>query len=65
MKQRMQGMVMGVLVTVLLLGSVAAFAAAPQSIEVTFGNIRTTLFGEEFVVRDAQGMIIQPFMHRR
>ena len=63
MKQRMQGMVMGVLITVLLFGSVTAWAATTQTIEVTFGNIRTTLLGQEFVVRDEQGVIIEPFTY--
>ena len=63
MKQRMQGMVMGILVTVLLLSSVTVFAATPRTIEVIFGGVRTTLFGQEFVVRDDQGMVIEPFIY--
>ena len=63
MKQHMQGMVMGVLVTVLLLGTATIFAATPQTIEVVFGNVRTTLFGQEFVVRDSQGLVIEPLTY--
>jgi hypothetical protein len=63
MKQRMQGMVMGVLVTALLLGTVTVFAATPRTIEATFGNFRTYIFGQEFVSRNAQGEILQPFMY--
>jgi len=63
MKQRMQGMVIGILVMTLLFGTITVFAAANRTIEVTFGNVRTTLFGQEFVVRDAQGLVIEPFMY--
>jgi len=63
MKLRMQGMVMGVLVTVLLLGTITVWAATTQTIEVTFGNVRTTIFGQEFVVRDEQGLVIEPFIY--
>ena len=63
MKQRMQGMVMGVLVMTLLFGTVTVFAATPQTIEVFFGNIRTTVHGLEFVVRDDEGEIIEPFFY--
>ena len=37
MKQRLQGMVMGILMTVLMLGTVTAVAASTQRIEVTYG----------------------------
>ena len=63
MKQRMQGAVIGVLTTVLLLGAVTVYASATRTIEVTVGTVRTTIFGEEFVVRDEQGLIIEPFMY--
>jgi len=63
MKQRMQGVVIGALVMVLLLGTVTVFAATTRTIEVTFGNFRTYLFAQEFVARNAQGEILQPFMY--
>ena len=63
MKQRMQGMVMGILVTVLLLGSVTVSAATPRTIEAIFGGVRTTVFGTEFVVRNAEGLVIEPLTY--
>lgn len=63
MKQRMQGMVIGVLATVLLLGTVTAFASTTRTIEVTFGNIRTTIFGQEFVTHNSYGVVIEPFYY--
>ena len=63
MKQRLKDLVMGALVTVMVFGTVTAFAATPQTIEVVFGNVRTTLFGHEFIVRNEQGVIIEPFTY--
>ena len=63
MKQRMQGMVMGILATILLLGTVTAFSADTRTIEATFGNFRTYLFDQEFTVRNTQGEVLQPFMY--
>ena len=59
MKQRIQGMVMGILMVTLLMGTVTVFAATTRTIEVTFGNVRTTLWGQEFVTRDANGVAIE------
>lgn len=59
----MQGMVMGILVTVLLLGTVTVSAATPQTIEAIFGGVRTTVFGNEFVVRNTEGQIIEPLTY--
>ena len=63
MKQRMQGLIAGIFVMVLLLGTVTVFAATSRTIEVTFGNFRTYLFGQEFISRNEQGEIVQPFMY--
>ena len=63
MKRNLQKMVMGLLMASLLFGSVTVFAANTRTIEVTSGNVRTTLFGQEFVVRDADGAIIEPFIY--
>lgn len=63
MKQRMKGAIMGALAMVLLLGTVTVYAAATRNIEVTVGTVRTTMFGQEFVVRDEQGIVIEPFVY--
>ena len=63
MKQRMQGTIMGALAMVLLLGTITVHAAATRNIEVTVGTVRTTIFGQEFVVRDEQGIVIEPFVY--
>ena len=44
MKQSLKGFVAGILTAVLLLSTVTVFAVTPQTVEVIFGNVRTTLF---------------------
>jgi len=63
MKQRMQGMVMGILVMSLLLGTVTVLAATTRVIEVNFGNYRVAVFGQEIVARNAEGVILEPFSY--
>ncbi|MCL2016312.1 MAG: hypothetical protein FWG68_08730 [Defluviitaleaceae bacterium] len=63
MKQKLQGIVIGIVLTTLLFSTVSVFAAAPQTIEVIFGNVRTTLFGQEIISRDAQGAIVEPLTY--
>ncbi|MCL2016320.1 MAG: NPCBM/NEW2 domain-containing protein, partial [Defluviitaleaceae bacterium] len=58
-----QGFLSGILLTTLLFSTVSVFAAAPQTIEVIFGTVRTTLFGQEIISRDAQGTIIEPLTY--
>ncbi|MCL2016500.1 MAG: hypothetical protein FWG68_09675, partial [Defluviitaleaceae bacterium] len=58
-----QGFLSGILLTTLLFSTVSVFAAAPQTIEVIFGNVRTTLFGQEIISRDAQGTIVEPLTY--
>ena len=62
MKQRLQGVVVGVLVSVLLFGTLSVWASTTnRQIEVTFGNFRTTVWGREFTPRNTAGDILQPF----
>ena len=63
MKQRMQGAVMGALTMVLLLGAVTVYAASTRSITVEYGGIRTTINGQEFVVRNNAGLVMESFIY--
>jgi hypothetical protein len=66
MKQRLQGMVMGVVATILLLGTITVFAAPgviTKSIEVTFANYKTSLFGQEYTVQDKDENVLMPFAY--
>lgn len=63
MKQCLKGILIGFVMTVLLLGSVTVFAATTRIIEVNFDNYKTTLFGQEFIVRNDQNEILQPFSY--
>jgi len=63
MKQRMQGFVMGIIAMVLLFGTVNAFSDNTRSITATFGNVRTSLNGQEFTMFDDFGMPIEPLTY--
>lgn len=63
MKQRMRGLLAGIIAITLMFGTVTVFANTTRTIEVSFGNVRTTLFGEALVVRDAQGSVLEPFVY--
>jgi hypothetical protein len=63
MKQRMQGMVFGIFLTVLLLSAVPALASAvTRNISVTYRNIRLVVNGEHVTPRDGNGNIVEPFI---
>ena len=64
MKKRLQGIVMGVVATVLLFGGVAAAAARTQDINVTFRDIKLMIDGKEFTPRDSDGNIVEPFIYQ-
>jgi len=67
MVKRIQGIVIGMLVAVLLFGGVAAAAAATaarnETISVTFRNIRIVLDGKEFIPKDVDDNIVEPFIY--
>jgi hypothetical protein len=64
MKQRLQGIILGVLVTVLTAASITVVFAATrhQDIRVTFRDIRLVMNGVEHTPRDAFGNVVEPFI---
>lgn len=61
MKQRIQGMVAGFLVAVLLMGTVAI--AAQETLTVTRSDMKLMIDGKAFTPTDSNGKTIQPFVH--
>lgn len=62
MKQRIQGMVLGSILTILLLSTVTVLASTgTRNITVTFRNIRLMVNGQLFTPRDGAGNIVEPF----
>ena len=65
MKKRLQGIIIGAVVTALLFGGVAAAAASrTQDISVTFRDIKIVLDGKEFIAKDADGKPVEPFVYQ-
>jgi len=63
MSKRIQVVVIGVIATVLLFGSVAAAASRTESISVIFRDIKIVIDGEEFIPEDINGNTVEPFIH--
>ena len=63
MKQRIQGIIIGVVLTTLLLGGVTALAATTRTIEANFGNYRMYHFANRLTVVDTDGEVLQPFSY--
>jgi len=63
MKQRMQGILIGIILTTVLLSGVTALAASTRTIEVNFGNYRIYHFAQLLTVRDAEGEVLVPFSY--
>jgi hypothetical protein len=59
-------MMAGFLTAVLLFATITAFAAPgviTKSIEVTFANYKTSLFGQEYTVQDKEENVLMPFAY--
>jgi len=63
MSKRIQGVVAGVLATVLLFVGVAAAASIAETINVTYRNIKIVIDGEELIPKDVNGNIVEPFIY--
>ena len=64
MKQRMQGMVIGFLVSVLFLSGITVWAATgTQNITVTYRDIKLFIDGTQITPRDANGNVVEPFIY--
>lgn len=63
MKQRVQGMVTGFLVAILLFGVTAYAATGTQNIAVIYRDIKLYIDGVLIIPKDANGSIIEPFIY--
>jgi len=60
MKQRLQGLVIGIIIGTLLAGSIAL--AATKNLEAAFNNIKIVVDGSEISPKDANGNAVEPFI---
>jgi len=63
MVKRIQGVIAGVLVAVLIFGGVAGAASRTETISVGYRDIRIVIDGEEFIPKDVNGNIVEPFVY--
>ena len=64
MKQRMQGMVIGFLVSVLFLSGITVWAATgTQNVSITYRDIKLQIDGVPLTPRDANGNVVEPFIY--
>jgi hypothetical protein len=65
MKQRIQGIIIGVVLTAMVFGGLSVFAALPelrwQSINVATGGFNIVVDGIPFEARDVDGSVMEPF----
>lgn len=64
MKRQWKGFVSGVLITLLLVGSIGTAAATVgrKTVEITYNDISVTLDGTSVALVDANGNPVEPFM---
>jgi hypothetical protein len=64
MKHRLQGIAIGLLVSVFMLGTVSVIAVTEtKRIEVVFNNYKTSLFGKEYKVKNITGDTLESFAY--
>lgn len=63
MKERLQGLVAGVLIGSTILGGAAYAVARTEKIDVLFDNIEIVVDGEKIDARDANGQKVEPFVY--
>ena len=63
MAKRIQGIIIGILATVILLGGTALALTGTQSINVTYRDIKMVVNGQLITPTDAQGNVVEPFIY--
>lgn len=63
MKQRLQGLIAGILVGLLCAGGAVYAKTGTQTIDVLYDNIKIFLDGEEIEPKDADGQTVEPFVY--
>ena len=61
--KRLRGIGIGLLVAVLLFSGVATASSVTKSIDVTYRDIKLVIAGREFIPKDVNGNIVEPFIY--
>lgn len=62
MKNRLQGMVMGFLVAIIVTSTIAYAATGERTAKLIYNNIKVYVDGGEVVPKDANGKVVEPFI---
>lgn len=63
MKKRLQGMLIGMLISAVVMGGIAYAATGTQFLEVIYDNIKVYKDNVPCELKDANGTVIEPFIH--
>ena len=61
MKKRLQGLILGIFIGVILTGGVVFSQQISKTAELCYHNIKIFIDGEEIIPRDVQGNVVEPF----
>ncbi|MCL2095573.1 MAG: stalk domain-containing protein [Oscillospiraceae bacterium] len=65
MKQRIQGIIIGVLITVIVISSISLVSAAARTVaaNLNYNDIKIVIDGELITPKDASGNVVEPFIY--
>jgi hypothetical protein len=63
MKERLQGVLIGLTVGTLIAGGTVYAKSGTENIDVTYDNIKLFMDGEEITPKDGNGQIVEPFIY--
>jgi len=63
MKQRMQGIIIGLLIATFLFGGTAFALTGSRTVDITYRDIKIVVDGTQITPRDANGNVIEPFLY--
>jgi len=61
--KRLQGFIAGILATLMLTGVFAVAKNMYEKIDVLYNNIKIEIDGEEFIAKDVNGNVVEPFIY--
>lgn len=63
MKQRLQGIVIGILIGAMLTCGTVFAQSISKTVEIVFNNIKIFIDGAEYTAKDANGNVVEPFVY--
>lgn len=63
MNQKLQGMIAGVLIGIMLTGGTVFAQSISETVEIAYNNIKIFIDGAEYVAKDGNGNVVEPFVY--